>query len=201
MALRTVLAPPNLLCIARLLATPVIVWLILTGRMESALAVFVIAGITDAIDGPLARWLNQVSDFGRIIDPIADKALVIATFISLFIMSYLPMWLAVLVLGRDLAIVAAFFVSYFRGIKIRPAPAMSSKVNTTFQITLAALVLVEAVITYDLSYLVLLMIYATAASTIVSWAHYGLLWVRTEGTMQGTGKDRAEPLHQKRAGE
>ena len=98
---------PNMLSWARLAAMPLTVWCILNNQLDTAFIIFVAAGVTDALDGFLARRLDLVSDFGRVIDPVADKALLVATYVALAYSGYLPMWLAILVVGRDIAIVKA----------------------------------------------------------------------------------------------
>ncbi len=175
---------PNTLSWARLIATPVAVLYILGDELQVAFFIFVIAGITDALDGFLARRLNLVSDFGRIIDPVADKALLTATYLALAYVGYLPWWLTGLVVGRDLLIIAAYGVSGLFGVKIRPAPVAMSKFNTTCQIALAAGVLFEGGFAFTLWGMIDVLIWLTAATTVLSWVQYLVLWITTRGTME-----------------
>lgn len=174
---------PNMLSWARVAATPLAVWMIMTGDMRGAFIVFVLAGITDALDGFLARRLHLMTDFGRIIDPIADKALLTATFIALAWVGELPWWLTGLVVGRDVLIVAAWGISSLFGFRIRPAPVLISKINTGFQIALAATVLMQAGFALDIGIIITILIWLTALTTVLSWAQYFFLWITTRGTM------------------
>ncbi|MDA0338415.1 MAG: CDP-alcohol phosphatidyltransferase family protein [Proteobacteria bacterium] len=175
---------PNMLSWARVIATPLIIWLIFNGDMREAFIVFVLAGVTDALDGFFARRLKLVTDFGRIIDPIADKALLTATYLVLAWVEELPWWLTGLVVGRDILIVAAWAVSSLFGFRISPAPVVMSKINTGFQIGLAALVLLESGFHLSLDQLVPVVIFITAITTVISWLQYLVLWIRTRGTME-----------------
>ena len=178
---------PNILSWARVAATPLTVWMIFNGDMRGAFVVFVLAGITDALDGFLARRLKLMTDFGRIIDPLADKALLTATFISLAWVGALPWWLTGLVVGRDVLIVAAWGISSLFGVRIRPAPVMISKINTGFQIALAAAALAQAGFGLEALYMaeiVHALIILTAVTTMLSWGQYLFLWITTRGTME-----------------
>ena len=97
---------PNLLTILRLLLAPAAVWTILSSNYRGALALFAIAAFTDAVDGPLARRLNCITRFGAYLDPIADKALLCASYLALGAAHLAPWWLVGLIFGRDLAILA-----------------------------------------------------------------------------------------------
>ena len=96
---------PNLISVFRVLLVPPVVWLMVQGRYGEALALFVIAGASDGLDGYLAKHFGWVSRFGSIIDPLADKLLLTASFFTLAWLGHLPLWLAVLVIARDLVIV------------------------------------------------------------------------------------------------
>lgn len=174
---------PNALTFARLLATPLIGWLIVTRQMEIAFYVFVCAGITDALDGYLARKMKLLTDMGRIIDPMADKLLLVTTYIMLGIEGYLPWWIVGFVVGRDFLIVLAYGVSNLFGVRIKPEPVILSKVNTTLQITLAAVALLNSGYLLELNMFITLLLYATAATTVLSWLQYLTLWLVTRGTM------------------
>ena len=133
MASRTVSAPlaqlPNALTIARLALIPVYVALILTcdnGRSWAAALVFGVAGVTDQIDGYLARRRKQITPFGQFIDPLADKLLTLAALVSLVQMDLAPAWMVAVILGRDFAVTALRSRSYARGVGI---PARCASVN------------------------------------------------------------------------
>ena len=174
---------PNALSFARLVATPLIGWLIATRHMEAAFYVFILAGVTDALDGYLARRLNLQTDMGRIIDPLADKALLVTTYIMLGVIHYLPTWIVILVVGRDFLIVLAYGISNLFGVRIKPEPVILSKLNTTLQIALVAFVLLQSGYELAMGGFIELLLYATALTTILSWLQYLTLWLVTRGTM------------------
>ncbi len=132
---------PNLITLGRLLAVPVTVWLILEGYLSAAFWVFLAAGISDAIDGWIAKTFNQITELGRYLDPLADKALLVAVYVSLGATDHLPTWLVILVVSRDAAILGGVALARFLSLSSRIAPLWISKVNTGAQIALAAVVL------------------------------------------------------------
>ncbi|RLA89883.1 MAG: CDP-diacylglycerol--glycerol-3-phosphate 3-phosphatidyltransferase, partial [Deltaproteobacteria bacterium] len=96
---------PNFLTILRILLTPVLVILLLEGRLSEALFVFIIAGVTDALDGLIARLYKQKTRLGAFLDPLADKLLLVTTYVILAVQGLVPSWLTVIVLSRDVLIV------------------------------------------------------------------------------------------------
>ncbi len=96
---------PNLITLARIILVPVIVWAIASNQMEIAFAVFVIAGISDAVDGFLAKRFNMASELGALLDPLADKALLVSIYVALGIWGAVPRWIVILVVSRDIMIV------------------------------------------------------------------------------------------------
>jgi len=174
---------PNTLTFARLLATPLIGWFIATRQMEAAFYVFVVAGITDALDGYLARRLNLQTEMGRIIDPLADKLLLATTYIMLGLEGYFPWWIVGFVVGRDILIVLAYGVSHLFGVRINPEPVVLSKVNTALQIILAAVALLNSGYLLGIDVCITVLLYLTAVTTTLSWLQYLALWLFTRGTM------------------
>jgi cardiolipin synthase (CMP-forming) len=132
---------PNLLTLARISLTPVVVWLVLHDRLNSAFILFFLAGMTDAADGFIARYFNQKSRFGAYIDPVADKILLVSLFITLWYVGLVPLWLLVITTGRDLMIVGGVSALYFSGIKVEMHPLVSSKATTFFQLLTVFLLL------------------------------------------------------------
>jgi len=134
---------PNLLTIFRVLLTPVFVVLFMQERLYSALLTFGLAGLTDALDGTIARVLHQRSRLGAMLDPLADKILLVTSFVCLAIKGWIPGWLAVVVVSRDVIIVGGLAVLSFSGVdlKERIKPLMISKINTTAQMLLILAVL------------------------------------------------------------
>jgi len=134
---------PNAISLGRLLAVPITVWLMLDGRWAWALGLFVLAGVSDAIDGWLARKLNARTTLGHYLDPMADKALLVAVFVVLAIKAAVPVWLVLLVVTRDLLIVGGGLLLYIVGQPMTMDPLPISKLNTVAQILLAAAVLLD----------------------------------------------------------
>jgi len=163
---------PNLITLARLCAVPAAVWLMLQQRLDIAFLVFVGAGVSDAIDGWLARVWNARSAIGALLDPIADKALLVSVYVTLAAIGVLPDWLAILVVFRDLLIVGGVVFLWVLGFPRRIRPIMVSKANTVAQIMLAALALLLS--GFGLSAPLLLdgMIWLVAATTFASGAAY-----------------------------
>jgi cardiolipin synthase len=172
---------PNLITIARLFLVPLTVWLIIYEKHELAFWTFVAAGASDAVDGFLARTFNMWSDLGSYLDPIADKALLVSLFIVAALYGYLPPWLTILVVSRDILIIGAVVLAWMLGQPVAIRPRMVSKVNTFSQIALIALVLANNAFNFASVEIRELVIIATAALTVASAAVYVVDWVRHMG--------------------
>ena len=134
---------PNIISILRiLLVWPVAVFL-LEGNFLWALILFVIAGVSDGIDGYLARKLDSRSQLGAILDPFADKLLMLVCYLSLGWLNHVPVWLVAAVIGRDIVIVAGASVIHYMIERIEVQPSLISKINTVFQILLVIMLLVD----------------------------------------------------------
>ncbi len=125
---------PNSLTVIRIVLVPVIVILLIQGQFGKALVCFIVAGVTDGLDGLLARILNQVTVVGAYLDPLADKALVISMFLTLAIIGVVPGWLAVLVISRDCIILGGILVLTLMSINPEIKPSFVSKFNTMIQL-------------------------------------------------------------------
>jgi cardiolipin synthase len=132
---------PNLISLARLAAVPLVVWMIATERLAGAFWVFVAAGVSDAIDGWLARVLNQRTRLGAYLDPIADKMLLVCVFVTHGQVGKLESWLVILVVSRDVMIVGGIILLFLLEHRVAIAPSFVSKANTMVQIAFAGLVL------------------------------------------------------------
>src|SRR5215813_6325652 len=141
---------PNLITIARILLVPVIVWAIGSGEMLFAFLLFLAAGVSDAVDGFLAKRLGMASEFGSYLDPLADKALIVSIYVSLGINGALPRWLVILVVSRDIMIIAAVMLSWLVDKPVTMKPLAVSKANTAAQIALAMLVLAALGLNFNL---------------------------------------------------
>jgi len=183
-------ALPNLISIARLLAVPVVVWLILADRMAVAFWIFVGAGVSDAIDGYLAKRLNARTVLGSYLDPLADKLLLIAIYLLLGRAGQIPVWLVVLVIARDAALLAGSLLVVKTDRTAAMRPLLVSKLNTSFQIVLAALVMAQLGLGWpDLGVARDILVYAVAVTTLVSGSAY--LWRMRTGSVTGEPEDTA----------
>ena len=169
---------PNLITIARLIAVPLIVLLIGQGSWGLAFTVFVAAGISDAVDGFIARRFDMRSEFGAYLDALADKALLVSIYVTLSVTGVLPGWLAILVVSRDLMIISAILVSWLMGRPLAIKPMFVSKLNTGAQIVFAALVLGTKAVILEAPTLYGTGMVLVAALTIVSAAAYLARWMR-----------------------
>ena len=170
---------PNLISLARVGLAPVIVWQVLAGGYLDAFWLLLLAGLSDAIDGLLARMLKAQSFLGRFLDPVSDKILLVGLFMALAWQGELPVWLVALAVSRDAAIVAGASLLYWlRSPEDVPAPSIASKLNTALQTVLAATVLAVAAFQPDAAWpaaeLELALIAATAATTTISGVGYAL---------------------------
>jgi cardiolipin synthase len=163
---------PNVITFARLCAVPGAVWLMLQHRLDLAFWVFVAAGLSDGIDGWLARIRNSRSALGALMDPVADKALLVSVYVTLAAMGVLPDWLAILVVFRDLLIVGGVLVLYLLGQPPIIQPLWVSKLNTALQIALAAGALLLAGYRLDAGPALEAGIWLVAATTLASGAAY-----------------------------
>ncbi len=171
---------PNLLSLARILAVPVMVWLMLNGRAMGAFWVFVAAGASDALDGFVAKRFGAESELGKYLDPLADKALLVSAYLALGYLGELPLWLVIMVVFRDILIVGGAILLHTITQAMKPRPLLISKINTAAQIILAAGVLANIGFGVDgwADVLVEVMVFAVAASTALSGLAYLEEWSR-----------------------
>ncbi len=158
---------PNLITVLRLLLIPVVVIYLLDGKREIALIFFILAGVSDALDGFLARVLHQKSPLGAVLDPLADKFLLDTLYVICAWKEYLPPFLAVLVVSRDVFIVTGFLILHLFATTPEINPTLLSKANTVFQILTLALVLASLSPAFLKPFY-----YFTAFLTVLSGLHY-----------------------------
>lgn len=168
---------PNLITLGRILLVPVVVWAIASGQWRIAFAVFLTAGISDAVDGFLAKRLALTSDLGALLDPLADKALIVSIYIALGITAAIPRWLVILVVSRDILIVGGVMLAWFVGKPMRVRPLLVSKLNTAAQIVLASIVLGSLAFGVPLDGAGVVAQAAVAALTLASVGFYVREWV------------------------
>ena len=170
---------PNLISLARLLAVPVTVYVILQGYFAAAFWLFVAAGISDAIDGFLAKRLGQSSELGGYLDPIADKVLLVGVYLTLGHTGHIANWLVILVVFRDLIIVGGVvLLKLNNGHALRMRPLMISKVNTAAQILLPIELLARLGFGIDFGVLGMVLVYLVGLTTAASGAAYLVSWGR-----------------------
>jgi cardiolipin synthase len=169
---------PNLITLGRLLSVPLAIWLVLTGEIAAAFWLFVVAGLSDAVDGFVAKHFDQRSELGALLDPIADKTLLVSMYVTLGLSHHLPIWLVILVVFRDALIVGGFLLVAALGHPMRWEPLLVSKLNTALQIALIGVVLAELGLGLALHRLAELLVYATGATTVISGAGYLMRWSR-----------------------
>ena len=169
---------PNLITLGRLVLVPAVVGLIVAQAWGWALAGFLVAGISDGVDGCLARRFDLRTELGAWLDPLADKALLISIYVSLAAVGVLPVTLAVLVGFRDLMIIGAVLISFFLDKPVAIRPLWISKVNTTAQIGFAGLALARQTFDWSLGGLWLACMTGVAALTLASGAAYLAQWLR-----------------------
>jgi cardiolipin synthase len=162
---------PNALTLIRILLIPLFVIFLISKSFHSALIIFVIAGITDALDGFIARIWRQRTDLGSYLDPIADKLLLASAFVTLAILRIIPSWLTVIVMSRDMLIALGFWVLTVTNHKPKVAPRYTSKITTVFQILTVIWALLSA-IHWGSGSLFPLLVKLTAFFTILSGVHY-----------------------------
>ena len=175
---------PNIITLGRIILVPVIVWAIVSSKMEIAFAIFVIAGVSDAVDGFLAKRFNMTSELGALLDPLADKALLVSIYVALGIWGAVPRWLVILVVSRDIMIVSAVMVSWVFGKPIPMKPLMVSKLNTVAQVGFAALVLASLGFGFQPRPYDLILMGFVTVFTLVSVSFYLVEWVRHMSTIE-----------------
>lgn len=170
---------PNQLTFLRLGFLPFFIISIRYSRYDWALALLIAAGLSDGLDGLLARKMNQKTQLGSFLDPIADKLLLSSSYFMLALKGKIAWWLTILVLGRDVLILTACAVILLVVGRMTFPPSIFGKLNTTFQIFLVFVVILAALVENPaLRFARVLLIYLVAAFTIISGFHYSVTVAR-----------------------
>jgi cardiolipin synthase len=169
---------PNLITILRFLLVPAVVLAMLNMRWDWAFAGFLVAGISDGVDGFIARRFNQQSKLGAYLDPMADKVLLVSVFVVMGFIGELPLWLVVTMVSRDALIICAVLLSTVMAHPVEMKPLYVSKANTAAQIVLAAVVLGELALGLHLDPLRPALIILSGVLTVASAAAYLVAWLR-----------------------
>ena len=167
---------PNAITLARIALVPVLILALKDQRYDLALALFVLAGLSDALDGFLAKRLNLVTRLGGVLDPAADKILLISAYVMLTVLGQIPFWLMLTVAFRDLLIVGGYLVYVAHSGPVDMRPSTLSKLNTLMQISLIGIILVEKAGYFTYAGLVDVMIYGVFITTAASGLHYLWSW-------------------------
>jgi cardiolipin synthase len=167
---------PNLLTLLRIAAAPALILLLREQEYRAALAVFFLAGVSDGLDGYIAKRFHCTSRLGAILDPIADKTLLVSSYVMLAWLDKLPFWLVLAVASRDALIVGGYLVytSLYGQVEMRPS--VFSKINTLVQIALVVVMLVELALPASWPLLTQGLIYAVLVTTVGSGLHYVWIW-------------------------
>ncbi len=180
---------PNLITTLRIILAPIFIIFVINDQLQFALAVFALCCVTDGLDGMVARLFRQKSKLGAYLDPIADKILLVATFIALSVRGFLPPWLTVTVIARDILILLGVVVLFFARMEFAPIkPSMVSKITTCFQFASVIAVLSKGYLfTLPLEgyrYL----FYSTGLLTVSSGLHYMHYWFKMMGEGNASSK-------------
>jgi len=172
------LSIPNLITLGRILLVPVLVWAIASGEMRIAFVLFLAAGVSDAVDGFLAKRFGMATALGAYLDPLADKAMLVSIYVALAVIGAIPLWLVILVVSRDIMIVSAVILSWLVDRPVPLKPLRVSKLNTVAQIVLALLVIAALGFDFDAQLAIVGLMALVAVLTLLSVAFYVAEWVR-----------------------
>ncbi len=179
---------PNILTLIRILLTPLLVWLLLNEKLTAALAVFFLAGITDGLDGFIARVFHQKSRLGAYLDPLADKILLVSSFILLGHMNLLPNALVVAAVSRDVLILTGVMTLTFFQVPLEISPSVLSKLTTLAQIVTVLVTLSHPLASWAPWFRKSLYV-VTGLLTVASGFHYTILGFRIWERNRPVGTD------------
>lgn len=169
---------PNIISALRLIAVIPVVWLLLEREFGWALLLFATAGLSDGVDGFLAKHYGWQSRLGGILDPLADKILLVSCFLVLGSMGLIPVWLVLAAVFRDLVIVTGAVLYQFRVAEVEAAPTLISKLNTVLQLVLVVLVIMDAGPIPLPGPLIEALVWACLTTVVVSGIQYVWVWGR-----------------------
>lgn len=175
MSLATV---PNVICVMRMALAVPIVWLLAEGQYALTLVLFGIAGVSDILDGYLAKTFNWTTELGKVLDPVADKLLLVSVFITLTLLGLIPLWLAAVAVARDVIIGVGAWVYLAMFGPLEGRPTMPSKLNTLVQLLFVIAVIGRAGYPVVPEWLIVAMGAMVFVTTVVSGADYIVTYVR-----------------------
>ena len=177
---------PNLITLFRIILTPLFIIFLIQGNYRKAFVVFVLAGVSDMADGLIARTWQQKSRLGSYLDPLADKLLMAASFVTLSIYHQIPSWLTVVVLSRDVVLATGVLIFRLADIPLVVRPSLAGKWTTTFQLTTVGFVLLSKI--WTLHPLVLpVFFWVTGGLTTISGLQYFYRGIKQTNMFQGNG--------------
>jgi len=169
---------PNLITLGRVMLVPVVFWLLVSGQTQAAFFAFVLAGVSDAVDGFIAKRFGLQTELGAYLDPLADKLLLVSIFVALGVRGALPSWLVIAVVSRDILIVLGVMLAGLLDHPVRIRPLVVSKANTVAQIVLAGTVLADDGFGLGLEMLRVVLVWVAGGLTIASLAAYLKAWLQ-----------------------
>jgi cardiolipin synthase len=174
---------PNLITLSRIALVPALILVLKDQDYVMALVIFLVAGISDALDGFIAKRFGFTSHLGAVLDPVADKMLLVGAYVMLTILGQLPFWLVLTVVFRDLLIVGGYLVYTSLHGAVQMQPTLLSKFNTLAQIGLVVAILVHEAMRWALPAVIEGMTWLVLVTTVTSGAHYVWVWgVKKHGT-------------------
>jgi len=171
---------PNIITMFRIATVPVLIILLHEHEYGWAFFVFLVSGISDGLDGFIAKHFDMASELGAILDPLADKALIFSSYLMLMLLGDLPFWLFLTVIFRDVLILAGSLIYVAFNGQVKMAPSYLSKLNTFMQIALVVNILAQKTFGLDYPSFTNYLIYATFITTIISGIHYVWVWLVKE---------------------
>jgi len=184
---------PNLITSLRIILAPIFIIYLLNERFVPAIVVFVVAGLSDGADGLVARLFNQKSTLGSYLDPLADKILLVAAFVVLSFRGFIPSWLTVVVISRDVLILLGVSVLFLNGLTITIRPSLISKATTCLQLTTVFVVLSSNYFHFSSGFH-RLVYWLTGLFTISSGLHYMYFWFKVIGNEVKGNRERGRTL-------
>jgi cardiolipin synthase len=171
---------PNYITLVRIVLIPFFINLMIYGYYREALAVFVVACVTDALDGLIARLTSSITELGALLDPIADKLLILSAFVTLVLLEMLPVWLVTIVVSRDVILILGSLVIYMLGYDLKARPSIIGKVTTVLQLFVVTLALILTIFGNEMAWMDALH-WTTAGFTLVSGFQYVVRGTRIVG--------------------
>jgi cardiolipin synthase len=168
---------PNAITLSRIFLVPVLIVLLKQGNYPAALAIFLLAGISDGLDGYIAKRYNLITHLGAVLDPVADKLLLVSTYVMLMLLGDIPFWLMIAVVSRDLLIVGGYLTVTSISGPVKMQPSWLSKFNTVMQIVLVLAILVERALDTNIVLLNTTLFFAVLITTVASGIHYMWIWL------------------------